>query len=145
MRRILFCLGLVASASQVAAAQNAKPERPAVAVARSEVTVNREVFSDSETRIAAMNLVNSDCSSGTLPTLRFVTSPKNGTTRTEEMTIPIDRPATDTRASCNGKPVQALGIFYKPNSGYTGADSVIVDVDFHLGNVRRFTYKITVR
>ena len=64
---------------------------------------------------------------------------------TEETTIPIDRPASDTRSSCNGKPVQALAIFYKPNAGYTGADNVVVDVDFHVGGVRRFAYKITVR
>ena len=145
MRRILLCLSLVASVPLGADAQNAKPERPAVGVARSELTYNREVFSDSETRIAAMNWVNSDCSSGALPTLRFVTSPKNGTTRTEETTIPIDRPASDARASCNGKPVRALAIFYKPNAGYTGADNVVVDVDFHMGGVRRLIYKITVR
>lgn len=126
MRRILLCLSLVASVPLGAAAQNAKPQRPAVGVARSELTSNREVFSNSET-------------------LRFITLPQNGTTRTEETTIPIDRPASDTRSSCNGKPVQALAIFYKPNAGYTGADNVVVDVDFHVGGVRRFAYKITVR
>jgi len=41
--------------------------------------------------------------------------------------------------------VQALAIFNKPNAGYTGADNVVVDVDFHMGTVRRLTYKITVR
>jgi len=145
MRRILLCLGLVACTPLGAAAQSEKPDRPAVGVARSENTYNREVLSDSETRIAAINWVNSDCSSGGVPTLRFVTKSQNGTTRTEETTIPIDRPARDTRSSCNGKPVQALAIFYKPNAGYTGADNIVVDVDFHMGSVRRLTYKITVR
>src|SRR5262245_31436559 len=145
MRRILLCLSIVASVPLGAVAQNAKPERPAVGVARSELTSNREVFSDSEARIAAMNLVNSDCSSGGLPALRFTTLPQNGTARTEEITIPIDRPASDPRSSCNGKPVQALAIFYKPNAGYTGTDNVVIDIDFHMGGVRRFVYKITVR
>jgi hypothetical protein len=145
MRSILFCVSLVACVPLSAAAQNAKPDRPAVDLARSELTYNREVFSDTETRIAAINWVNSDCSSGALPALRFVTLSRNGTTRTEETTIPIDRPARDTRSSCNGKPVQALAIFYKPNAGYTGGDNVVVDVDFHMGSVRRLTYKITVR
>ena len=102
-------------------------------------------MSDSETRIAATNWVNADCTSGALPTLRFVTQPQNGAIRTEETTIPIDRPASDTRASCNGKPAQAVAIFYKPNVGHTGDDTFVVDVDFHMGTVRRLNYKITVR
>jgi hypothetical protein len=145
MRRILLCLSLVACVSLPAAAQNAKPARPAVGPARSELTYNREILSDSESRIAAINWVNTDCSSGGIPTVRFVTRPQNGTIRTEETLIPSDRPASDTRSSCNGKPVQALAIFYKPNAGNTGADNVVVDVDFHMGSVRRHTYKITVR
>jgi len=92
-----------------------------------------------------MNWVNSDCSSGELPSLRFVSPPQKGVTRTEEVTIPIDRPSNDTRASCNGKPVQALAVFYKPDAGYTGPDTVVIDVDFHKGNVARLNYKITVR
>ena len=145
MRSALLCFSIVACVPPAAVAQNANPARPAVGLARSELAVNREVLSDSETRIAAMNWVNADCSSGELPTLRFVTPPQNGTIRTEEKTIPIDRPASDTRSSCNGKSVQALVIFYKPNAGYTGADNVAVDVDFRMGTVRRVNYKITVR
>lgn len=63
----------------------------------------------------------------------------------EQTTIPIDRPKTDTRSSCNGKPAQALAVLYKPNAGYTGTDNVVVDVDFHMGNMRRINYRITVR
>jgi hypothetical protein len=71
--------------------------------------------------------------------------PQNGTIRMEQTTIPIDRPKTDTRSSCNGKSVQALAVLYKPNAGYTGTDNVVVDVDFHMGNMRRINYRITVR
>jgi hypothetical protein len=45
----------------------------------------------------------------------------------QETTIPIDRLKTDTRSSCNGKPVQAFAVLYKPNTGYTDADAVVVD------------------
>src|SRR5262245_37038904 len=145
IRRILLCLSLVSSIPLSATAQSASSAGPPISHARSERTFNREVLTDNEARIAAMNWVNTDCSSGELPTLRFVSSPRNGVTRTEEVTIPIDRPSNDTRASCNGKPVQALAVFYKPNTGYTGPDTVVIDVDFHKGNVTRLNYRITVR
>ena len=40
-------------------------------------------------------------------------------------------------ASCNGKPAQAVAIFYKPKVGYTGDDTFVVDVDFHTGEPAR--------
>ena len=145
MRRRLLCFGLVASIPLPAVAQAPSPARPSIDQARSELTFNREVFADSESRIAAMNWVNADCSAGELPSLRFVMPPKSGATRTEEVTLPVDRPKDDARASCNGKPVKSLALFYKPNTGYTGLDTVVIDVDFHKGNIRRLNYKITVR
>jgi len=30
-----------------------------------------------------------------------------------------------------GKPVEALVVFYKPDAGYTGSDTVVLDVAFH--------------
>jgi hypothetical protein len=144
MRIPLLCLSIVCI-PLTAVAQNANPVHPTIEQARSKLNFNREVLSGGETRIAAINWVNADCSSGELPTVRVVTSPQNGTIRMEQTTIPIDRPKSDTRSSCNGKPVQALAIIYKPNAGYVGTDDVVMDVDFHMGGVRRVNYKITVR
>lgn len=144
--RTALCICLAAMLVPCAAgAQTTKPTTPPVERARSELTFNREVFSGSETRLGAPNWVNADCTSGELPAIRIATPPQNGTTRMQEMTVPVDRPANDPRASCIGKPVQALAIFYKPKDGFTGADTVALDVDFHMGTVRRLIYKITVR
>ena len=147
MRRASLCLcfSLMAFIPPVAVAQAPIPTRPSIGQARSELTYTREIFAGSESRIAAMNWVNSDCSSDDLPTLRFVTPPQNGDIRTQETTIPIDRPKSNPRAACNGKQAQALAVFYKPKDGYIGPDKVVIDVDFHMGQVRRLNYKITVR
>jgi hypothetical protein len=110
-----------------------------------ETIVNRDAFSGSEIRIAAMQVVNADCTSGPTPLLRIATAPQNGEQRQEEVTVPVDRKASDPRASCNGKPVTAVGVFYKSKDGFTGKDNVVIEVDFKNGNVRRFNYKITVR
>ena len=57
-----------------------------------------------------------------------------------------DRPPQGhPRFSCNGKPVKAVAVFYNLKAGYTGDDNAVIDVDFKTGQVRRFSYKITVR
>ena len=109
------------------------------------VQIGREVFTGNESRIAAMNYVNADCSPGPVPGLRIVTAPQNGEYRLEEITIPVDRRANDTRASCNGKPVTAVGVFYKSKAGFNGEDTMAIDVDFKSGFIRHYDYKITVR
>jgi hypothetical protein len=134
-------------ASAAVSAQDAKKPAAKAEIARSitETNVNRDAFSGNEIRIAAMQLVNADCTSGPLPSLRIASAPQSGEQRQEEITVPVDRKAGDPRASCNGKPVNAVGVFYKSKDGFTGKDNVVIDVDFKNGTVRRFNYKITVR
>jgi membrane protease YdiL (CAAX protease family) len=107
--------------------------------------VNREVFTGSESQIAAMNFVNMDCSSDAVPEVRVVTAPANGQTRLQQLKIPIVRPANAPLAHCNGKPVEAMGVFYKSKSDFRGSDTMTLDVDFHHGKVTRFIYNISVR
>jgi hypothetical protein len=135
-----------------AAAQDQKQDQkqepaPKAVITRAvpETVVQREVFTGNEARIAAPNWVNTDCTSGPLPDLRISTPPQNGSLRQEEITMPIERPKDNNRASCNGKPVKAAAVFYKSKPGFTGSDNVVIDVDFKTGVVRRFNYKITVR
>jgi len=123
------------------------PQKPSAGAPSTEAAtvVNREVFAGSESRIGAMNFVNADCSSGEMPEVRIVTPPANGAIRLQAMTIPIDRPSTDSLARCNGKPVEAMLVLYKSREGFAGNDTVVVDVDFRHGKVRRVVYNITIR
>lgn len=116
-----------------------------VQMSASETKLNRSVLSGNEARIAAMNYVNSDCTSGALPLLRVVTPPKNGDVRLEETSIALDRRADDPRAICNGTPVQAVGVYYKAKADFSGSDEMVIDVDFNHGKVRRFVYAITIQ
>jgi membrane protease YdiL (CAAX protease family) len=105
----------------------------------------KDVFAGSESSIAAMNYVNTDCTSGAVPEVRVVTRPANGIVRLQTMAIPISRQQTDPLSRCNGKFVNAMGVYYKSNEGFTGSDTVVLDVDFRHGQVRRFIYNLTVR
>ena len=110
-----------------------------------ETRVKKDVFSGTEFRVAAMNYVNADCSSGPIPDVRIVAQPANGELRTEQIRYIVDRAANNSRHHCNGKEVDALGLFYKSRDGFTGQDQIAVDVDYRNGTVRRFLYVIAVR
>jgi hypothetical protein len=142
---MILALALMPAATTAQEKTKKAAGKAEVAKGLAEQSLNRELFSGSESRIAAMNSVNADCTPGPVPSLRIVTAPENGTHRLEEMTYAVDRPPGDARASCNGKLVSAVGIFYKSNAGYIGPDRIVIDVDFKNGSVRRFNYKITVR
>lgn len=109
------------------------------------VVLSREVFSGSESQIAAMNYINSDCTSGVMPEVRIVTPPADGTLQMQARTIPIARPPTAPLARCNGRPVEAIVVLYKSKGGFTGADSVVLDVDFRHGKIFRYVFNVTVR
>lgn len=143
VKRYTFFITVMSNAD-IANKPNASAQQ-AAASAIQETPLNRDAFTGNETRIAAMHYVNTDCSSGPLPDLRIVTAPQNGEYRLDKIIYAVDRKPDDPRASCNGKPVDAVGVFYKSKPDFTGEDGLVVDVDFRTGTVRRFSYKIMVR
>jgi hypothetical protein len=121
-------------------------QRPAKVAAASFKTTEHQksTLSGSESRIAAMHSVNPDCSSGSLPKVRIVTKPASGELRVEPIKITVNREATNHRAHCNGKTVDAVAVFYKSKEQYVGADKVVLDVDFKHGGINRYTYAVDV-
>jgi hypothetical protein len=110
-----------------------------------EIRHTKRAFSGNEFRLAAMNNVNADCSSGPVPDVRVLVRPANGELRIEEARTVVDRDADNRRAHCNGKEVDARAIHYKSAAGFVGQDKIAVEVDFKTGTVRRYTYVIDVR
>jgi hypothetical protein len=119
--------------------------KKAVDLAPREDRYNKKVFSGNEIRIAALHNVNADCSAGPIPDVRVATKPVNGELRLEAIHTVVDRTPEDRRAHCNGKTVDARGLFYKSADGFIGDDKVLIEVDFKTGTVRRFLYTIEVR
>jgi hypothetical protein len=109
------------------------------------IVESRDVFTGSEARIAAMNYLNADCSSGPVPVVRVATPPANGDVRLEKTTVSANHRATAALSHCNGKPVDAMGVFYTSKGEFTGVDTIILDVDFRHGAIVRYIFKINVR
>jgi len=136
------------SSRPAAELRKAMPRRHVVHAAQkrsTEEVLSKSAFSGSESRIAAMNYVNADCSSGPLPEVRIVTPPGSGDLRMEPIKYAVSRDKSNSRAHCNGKIVDAVAVFYRSKSDYVGVDRLVLDVDFKAGTVKRFIYAIDIR
>jgi hypothetical protein len=72
-------------------------------------------------------------------------SPENGQAKlAEEMTI-INYNAPNPRVKCNEKSTKATALHYTPNKGYTGSESIEVEVIYDSGYRNTYTYNITVK
>jgi hypothetical protein len=136
---------LVAHAPAIA--QSDAKKAAVVIPAVSETNLKKNVFAGSESQIAAMNFVKADCTSGPLPDVRIVTAPSKGDIRLETVQHAVDRAKGNSREHCNGKLVDAVGVFYKAKEGQTGAarDKLVLDVDFKNGTVNRYIYTVDIR
>jgi hypothetical protein len=129
----------------VAQSQQKSSKKASIRADVPELKFQRNLFSGIEGRIGVMHSVNADCTGGPLPDIRIVTNPADGELRFDEIKFAVDRKPNDPRFHCNGKIVDAVGVFYKSRDGYAGSDNVVIEVDFRLGAVRRFNYSIQVR
>jgi hypothetical protein len=114
-------------------------------ISNAQQTTTASVFSGNETRVLAPNWVNTDCTSGLRPDVRIVSPPSNGSIRLEDMQIAVSRNSNNSRAHCNGKQVDAVGVFYKSTENFVGTDKVVIEADFKTGVVHRYTAVIDVR
>jgi hypothetical protein len=105
---------------------------------------NKATFSGNESRISNIYHVKSDCTSGPEPEARLVVSPKNGEVRLERRQVPISYGKEAVHAHCNGKPVDAITVFYKSKDNFTGADRITLDVNYRDGVVIRYVYLVQV-
>jgi hypothetical protein len=137
------------SSSRPAVSQKSAGAKRRVAQSKSksrlEEVREKQAFSGSESQIAAMNIVKADCSPGPLPEVRVVTPPSSGDVRLEPIKYAVSREKSNPRAHCNGKTVDAVAVFYKSKSDFTGADKLVLDVDFRAGTVKRYFYAINIR
>ena len=127
--------------SQENPATEAKPK----AAAETHTPFRRTVFTGNEMLMAVFNTLASDCSAVVRPDVRIVTPPANGVVRFDAIIAAVERPPGDIRAVCNGKRAISVGIFYKSNKEFVGADHAALEIDFRQGFVGRFSYDIEVR
>src|SRR3982750_3310317 len=92
-----FLPGLLSMAALAAPAfAQSEAKRTAVVIpAVEERSFKKNVFAGNEARIAAMNVLNADCTAVAVPDVRVVTQPAKGELRLETLQIAIDRDKND--------------------------------------------------
>ena len=100
---------------------------------------NVEAVSGKVARIGAHISVKPDCSADTLPEIKVLTPPKNGS-----LNVRTGKVKTTRITKCPNLETPAQGLFYMPGAKYTGADEVIYQVKTPDGKVTSHTVRITV-
>jgi uncharacterized membrane protein len=82
--------------------------------------------------------VQTDCSSGPLPTIRLATPPQNG-----KVTVKQGRVKATNYKQCLALEVPGYVALYRASPGFSGTDTLTLDIKFPNG--RSETQKITVQ
>jgi hypothetical protein len=106
--------------------------------------ITRIAVRDQKLRVATLYDLNPDCSPIGIPAVRILEPSKNGAVTFEKGTGFPTYPANNPRVKCNDNSVDSEIIFYMPQAGYMGTDSVTVEILYPAGNsvTRRYTIEV---
>jgi hypothetical protein len=114
---------------------------PAASAWAQATTIERAVKAqaDKDVRVGIYVNVQPDCSSGPLPTIRLTDPPSNGRVVVKRAKIG----ATNYK-QCLALQVPGLVAFYRSRPGFTGADTLSLEVKFPNGNTQVQRITVTV-
>jgi hypothetical protein len=125
------------SPGQSPAASAPKPAQP--------VELARVVAADQKLRLDFLYSINPDCSSIGFSTVRIIEPPKNGRLTVENGAGFTNFPQGNPRFDCNKRRSDGVVLQYEPNPGFSGTDSLTVDVVFPSGSSSQRHYAIAVK
>jgi hypothetical protein len=112
---------------------------------RQPIEVSRAVAANQTLRLEFLYSINPDCSSIGLATVRILEEPKHGKITVANEAGFTNFQRDDLRYECNKQKSEGVAIRYQPEAGYTGTDSVSVDVIFASGSSSKRRYSIEVK
>jgi hypothetical protein len=106
--------------------------------------LTRVAVQDQKLRITILFSLNPDCSVIGIPTARILETPKSGAVTVEKATGFPNFPIGNSYVKCNDKSTDGEAVFYMPNPGYVGPDSVTVEAIYPdgLANTRRYAIEV---
>jgi hypothetical protein len=130
-----------------AAVQNPPPAPSptnAVAAAR-PVELNRAIAIGQKARIEFLYSIQPDCSSNGQINVRILESPQHGTLTVENGQGFSNFPKDNQRYDCNTRKSDGTLVFYEPESGFSGKDSITLDIIWPLGQSAKWHYSVEVK
>jgi len=114
------------------------------AAAPQTVEYARVAVADQVLQLAYVPFLHPDCSSMGFAAVRVIDEPKHGKTTIEEGTGFSAFPQNNPRFECNKRRTDGVNLSYAPEAGFTGSDSMTVEVAGPDGSThkRRFTIEV---
>lgn len=107
-------------------------------------TIAKSVKSGGEVELAHWAYWDNNCQGEPFDT-KIIEAPKQGKTELREAVFAIpSKNSSGATTGCVDKIIESTKVFYIPNKGYTGTDSIIVEFSGSSGTVRN-AYAVTVR
>ncbi len=98
-----------------------------------------------EVRVGFMTNINPDCSSTPFASVRLIEEPKHGTAALKEDTGFTNFAKDNPRFECNKQRSNGMALLYRAEEGYTGKDSVTVQIVYLDGRESSSRYSIDVK
>jgi transglutaminase-like putative cysteine protease len=105
----------------------------------------RTAAADKKLRLEFLYSIQPDCSSVGPTTVRIFEQPQHGTLAIEDGQGFTNFPKDNQRYECNTRRSDGTLVFYQPGPGYTGADSLTLDIIFPSGSTAKWHYSIEVK
>ncbi|WP_156629444.1 hypothetical protein [Methylobacterium sp. Leaf85] len=135
MRQVLFLLLMMQiSMSSIAVASPGQV-----------ITIAKVVAAGHTLKLGTMSSLDQTCKSLGGTAVNIIDSPHNGEIYVQQNRDYPSYPTTNTRSRCNLQKVPVTQLFYTPNPGFRGDDTVIVELITPLGDVLRERFNISVR
>jgi hypothetical protein len=133
------------NATQMAfAAQPDQKPAPGTPTALETLEVKRTAVADQPLKVDFLYAINPDCSSIGIASVRTLEEPKHGKLTIGKGSGFSNFPQDNPRQACNRRRSEGMLMYYRPDPGYLGADSVTVDVVYNDGSSRKRHYAIAV-
>ena len=87
--------------------------------------------------------VSPDCANLGYANIAIITPPRGGAIELKREGAIPSFAANNPRAKCNSRPVEGVGVYYKPNPGFAGPDRFTIDIYWADG--ARWTEDFTVQ
>jgi hypothetical protein len=150
--RWCLVLGLYAFAASVTLgfsnpsfSQIALNSQPDPNAANRDITMERYAIGGRKSIFAHYYSLKLDCSPSGWQEVKLSKPPENGEAKLrEEMTV-ISYSAPNPRVKCNGRSTKSMALEYVPAKGYSGSDSIEVELINEGGQRNTYTYNITVK
>jgi len=105
----------------------------------------RHVVGGQSIQLYFLASINPDCTARGYSTMTVTQQPQHGRVRITRGSDFVTIPESNARSACNRRRVPGVGIHYTAPRGYTGPDSVVVEMITPSGRLRRGTFNLYVR